>query len=525
MLVLFASALPAVAELQNVEVGGEVRARGRYWRNVWADGNGWANYVAARFWPSRPLGDVVFPPRGGLWSRFDWDDRGADLKYVEQRTTLGVKADFTEDVNAVITLESYDVWGEDFRSNYITGADARAATADDLEFIEAYIEADNLFGQPLRLRIGRQLITLGKGWLVGETSIETLAQPFDAVRLTFDAEDYEVDAFWSKLAERSPVEEDGDADFYGVYGTYKGFKPLQASVYFLWLRDAQSIEDQVYGPFGEWVEEVFNVDKYRPTNIYTYGVRLFGRWGGLDYDLEVARQRGYSGTAGHLTREWGALYSDSRPNPDFIGADVEVGYTFDVAWQPRVYVGGALFEGADNRGNDVWQTFSRYPGILYQPHANLGFNRLFSSQTLAGMFDDGQVFTNLWQGRLGVDAAPTEKLSTSVQVAYLSVFDPFEHPRVYLFEKSRLPFLQKRPLFPVLTFWDRDGDDELGWLTTLKLTYAYSDDLYIAFGWEHLFTGDGMAEGHYVDLMNFANTMGSDDDDADYFYVDTGIQF
>ena len=129
-------------------------------------------------------------------------------------------------------MSFWSIWGEDFRSDYITGADRRAVTADDLEFIQAYIEAANLFGQPLRIRIGRQLITLGKGWLVGETAIATRAQPFDAVRLTFEAEDYEADVFWSKLAERSPVEESIYSSSNSKPGICPGREPVAIIIFF-----------------------------------------------------------------------------------------------------------------------------------------------------------------------------------------------------------------------------------------------------------------------------------------------------
>ncbi len=137
--VLAFSSMPVLAELQNVEIGGEIRIRGRYWANVWERNTRWWNPVAANNFVGRALGDERFAPRGGVWSRFDWDEHGANRKYVEQRTVLNVKADFTDDVKAVMEIESYDVWGEDFRSIYITGVDIRAKTDDDVEFIKAYI--------------------------------------------------------------------------------------------------------------------------------------------------------------------------------------------------------------------------------------------------------------------------------------------------------------------------------------------------------------------------------------------------
>ena len=47
---------------------------------------------------------------------------------------------------AFIEIDSYDIWGEDFRSNYVTGVDARAASGDDVEMYQAYIEAEEMSG-------------------------------------------------------------------------------------------------------------------------------------------------------------------------------------------------------------------------------------------------------------------------------------------------------------------------------------------------------------------------------------------
>jgi hypothetical protein len=81
------------AELQNVEVGGNIRIRGNYY-NL---------------------------------------DQAVDTSFVEQRTRLSVKADFTQDVSAFIELDYYNHWGEDFRSLYLTGADFRGGGGTDVD--------------------------------------------------------------------------------------------------------------------------------------------------------------------------------------------------------------------------------------------------------------------------------------------------------------------------------------------------------------------------------------------------------
>ncbi|MGC9054093.1 MAG: hypothetical protein ACP5KS_09445, partial [Candidatus Hydrogenedens sp.] len=131
-----------MAELQNVEVGGSIRIRGNYISNLFNDFAGPMPSVQSRWSPvsviRRPIGNLLGP---GVNSIFSWDNDQSDLSFVEQRTRLHVKADFTEEVSTFIELDSYDVWGEDFRSqNYITGVDARQNSIDDVEIFQAYIE-------------------------------------------------------------------------------------------------------------------------------------------------------------------------------------------------------------------------------------------------------------------------------------------------------------------------------------------------------------------------------------------------
>ena len=143
---------PAFAYLQNVEVGGSIRIRGNYFQNAFTDAGPEVR------WPAGVLGTR---PIGGFFgnsvaSLFDWDDNGDDLDFVEQRTRLNVTAEFTDGVSAFIELDSYDEWGEDFRSDYLTGVDGRAASVDDVEVYQAYIQANEVLGYPVNVRIGRQ---------------------------------------------------------------------------------------------------------------------------------------------------------------------------------------------------------------------------------------------------------------------------------------------------------------------------------------------------------------------------------
>ncbi|PKL13179.1 MAG: hypothetical protein CVV52_07100, partial [Spirochaetae bacterium HGW-Spirochaetae-8] len=134
-------------------------------------------------------------------------DEDSHLSVVSQYTKLRVRADFSEGVGAFVEFDGLAEWGEDFRSNFITGADMRSDSTDDVEVYQAYLEAAELFGTPLWLRVGRQELRFGSEWLIGGNdngSVPAWGLSFDAVRFTYALDDLAIDAFWSKLAERKP---------------------------------------------------------------------------------------------------------------------------------------------------------------------------------------------------------------------------------------------------------------------------------------------------------------------------------
>ncbi|NIA15675.1 MAG: alginate export family protein [Nitrospiraceae bacterium] len=519
-LTLLLGALPSAAELQNIKIGGELRIRGTWWHNSFnTRATPWLVGPQLRI-PSvlmqrRPIGDAY----GGqnAMSFWRWNERGADYTLVEQRTVLNVHARFTEQVAAFIELESFDVWGEDFRSNYITGVDARANSNDDVEVYQAYIEASEMFGQPLRLRVGRQELVLGSGWLVGNSSAhpEFRGLSFDAIRLTYTGDSYSVDAFWSKLAETGVIDEDGDIDLYGVYASCTAIDDMTFDLYWLLVRDARAIKDTNLGLVGEWIEDWVGLDDYDVTNLHTVGIRAAGQLNAFDFEAEAAYQFGNAGQVGALFVP--GVYGDDGADFGEWAANLELGYQFDIAWQPRVYLAGAYFGGEDNRDITFWQWLNPF----LKSKASVSFNRLFSNKVYSSLLDEIGALSNFWTAQAGVDLAPSERFDINLNLAYFATLDEFAHPipRPIYWRDYIIIFAHP------FSFWTRETDSELGWELSLKLVYRYSDDLEFEAGVSHLFTGDGLTDGNYSDLNGLVFTGGTDNDDADYLYVQSRLQF
>ena len=507
-------AVPAMAELQNVIVGGAIEIRANYYRNGFADTPEirWPQVAGVAFLPGRAIGGPFAP---SVVSLFDWDDRGNDMDFVEQRTRLNVKADFTDEVSAFIELDSYDIWGEDFRSNYITGADFAAASGDDVEVYQAYIEANEMWGTPLRARIGRQELSFGSEWLVGtnDTNSGFSGLSFDGVRLTYGTDLFSVDAWAAKLQENSPIEEDEDITFYGVYGSYTGLEDISIDAYWMLVRDAVSLNDTNFTFFPEWVEDWIGVDDYDPTYLHTVGLRGAGTIGAFDFEAEAAYQFGDADSVGFSFAPF--LYGDDDSEFDEWAGNLEVGYTFDMTYQPRVFLGGAYFGGEDNRDLTFWEWLSPFD----RPEASVSFNRLFSNWEYSQFLDTMGDMSNFWVARAGVSAMPTESLQVMLKASYFQAIEEFDAPRHIKIGRFRVP------LNPNWSFWTQTNDDSLGIEAELSATYNYSEDLAFELGWAHLFVDDGLDEGSFTSRNALVFNGGSSDDDADYVYLETRLSF
>lgn len=496
------AAMPAArADLQNVEIGGSVLVLGEYYNDAYAP-----DYELR--WPAEWLWGR---PTGGegnaIFSGYAWDDRSGGLALVSQWTRLHIKADFTDNVSAFVEFDSMDVWGEDFRANYLTGVDGRAASVDDVEIYQAYIDVQELFGTPLALRVGRQELSFGNEWLVGNNDAVFYGHfglSFDAVRATYAADTFSVDAWWAKVAEMSGIEQDGDTDFSGIYASYTGFDGISLDAYGLWLRDALAVQDTANSPFGEWVEELAGVDDYDPANIYTVGLRGGGEFGAFDFEAELAYQWGDAGQAG----SWFApvLYGDNDAEYSAWSAHADAGYTFDIAWSPRVGLGYVYLGGEDDRDISFGEWLEAMVNPFYRG-SSVSFNRLFSDLYFSN-FLDGTDMSNVHVFILGLSAAPTDKVELTAEVKYLRADEPFA-----------------RPVVPWLGFVSRENDKDLGWETYLDATYQYTDDIYFCAGWSHMFTGDGLRHGHFTQSNGLDFNGGTDDDAVDYFFFQTEVTF
>jgi hypothetical protein len=425
--------------LTNVEVGGSIRIRGNY------------------FTP----GTLTADP-----------DDYEGLAFTEQRTTVNVKADFTDDVTAFIEFDAYDHWGDDsFRENPKTGI--AIDRGDDVHLYQSYIEMREAWGYPLTIRIGRQEVLFGSEWLFGnnDTAGAFTGLSHDGITVAYSSDNFTLTGLYSKISETFAAEEDGDVDVYALYGSYTGLEDLVIDGYVAYLRSAAG--------FAQGNEET--------VELTTVGARVAGERGAFDFEGEVAYQTGQAMVA------IGFVYASGGPQADdfeydALGVNVEIGFTMDNDYQLRFFLGAAFFTGTD--GEDI------------------GFNRLFSDWEYSEFLANTDM-SNVLVIRGGASAQLTEKIGVLGVVSY---FEEDEE-----FGIAPVPRGGPAP--------SSSPDDEIGLEVGLYLTYDYSEDLYFEFGYAHFFTDDGLEDGSLITGNGMFGIGGMGDDDADYFYVETGISF
>ena len=485
------------AELQNVDVGGSIEIYGAYYSEFFADRDRliWPDFLM----PRRAIGPT------GTITYVDNDGHGPNTGFVEQRTKLNLRADFTDNVAAFIELDSVWNWGDDFSSDYRDGGDRRAVSDGDPSIFQAYVEVEDLFGLPARLRVGRQTLALGHEWLVGTNSDPDpfIEVSFDALRFTIGDGPLTADLWAAKLGENGVNEQDGDVDFYGAYATWNASEALAIDAYYMFLRDARSIRDTNFAAPIEWLEDVADLDNYDSTTLHTAGLALYGAWNQFDYYAEAAYQWGEADALGAQFRLPGQLYGDNNARFGSFGSLFEFGYTFDVNLTPRVFVTGAYF-GSDDRRDlsyaDFLNPFSR-------PQASVSFNRLFSSYRPTH-FLDYSALSNFWLLRAGIEFTITEKLSVSLDAMNYRVVEALDVPHHIRLGDFRIPTA------PALPFRTKQGDDNLGIEIMLAPTYAYSEDLAFSMQFVYHFLGGAYTDGVFLDENGSRFIGGSGDEDA-----------
>ena len=330
--------VPAFAETQNVKISGDI--------NVWT--------LARHNFNLDKSVDAPGTANGG--------DTTAVFM---QQVGLNVEADLTDNVSTYVRIINERDW------------DATNGLTVDLD--EAYVTLKEMLYAPLTVRIGRQNLWFGKGFIIGNNSSAwdpighltaneiSTSTAFDAIRGTLDYDPWTLDMVYAKIDENAAAATD-DVELSGVNLGYLFDKyEAEAEAYWFYEHDR--------GPEGDAAKNAA-AGKRGSSTIHTIGLRgSFVPYEDVNVWLEGALQ------AGEYVSNLEAVDMDREAFALDVGGD----YTFaDVRWTPLLGLEYIFYSGAEpERNQEDWEGWDMmYRGKFdsqIREYQNLLYNTAFDN--------------------------------------------------------------------------------------------------------------------------------------------------
>jgi hypothetical protein len=315
-----AFAVPASAETQNIKVSGDIKAA----------------YV--------------------YQDKIDFTDHDRDNRnFFMQQVGLNIEADLTDNVSTYVRLINEREWNAAEQSGSV-GSDTTNKSFDIL-LDEAYITLKEMLYAPLTVKIGRQNIWLGRGFVIGNSanwgagqlgaSIQEYSDmtAFDSVRATLDYDPWTIDLIYAKIDENqstaTPAAGTSNYDDVDLYVANVGYDftkyDAEAEAYYIYKTDKS-----------------LRID-HKSDNVQTIGIRgSFVPFDAMNIWAEGAYQFGKDRTSTILDNAGNAISATRKAGAVDVGMD----YTFtDVKWTPTVgaewiWLSGDKVSGSKQEGWD-----------------------------------------------------------------------------------------------------------------------------------------------------------------------------
>ncbi|GMR04466.1 MAG: alginate export family protein [Thermodesulfobacteriota bacterium] len=403
---------------------------------------------------------------------------GGSQSVVLQRVRLTTNAEITNDTSVKITLQDSRAWGQTMNSNGGPRLTDMTTNENTLDLYESYLKVDNLFGQPLSLKVGRQALVYGDERLIGAFGWNNNGRSFDAAKLTYGSDAVDIDLFASKIKETSSAAVNGgaggddDQDFYGIYATIKAVANNTIDVYALLLRDSNS--SGAFGQGSAFGNTTLGGSIDGTSTLWTYGARIKGKYKAIDYTLEVPFQSGSidTTTANYDINAWAAA--------------LKGGYTLPTPMKIRIGAEYALASGDDDPNDTDLNTFSN---LFPTNHGHYGFA-------------DQQGWRNMKSWNVNATAQVNSQLK--LYVAYWNFKLNEEKDGWY----SAGQWNNSTSGFRAAS--STNTEDQVGSEIDLVATYKYNSSVTAQLGWSRFFTGD---------FLDQSTNIGSAAEDMDFAYL------
>jgi hypothetical protein len=189
------------------------------------------------------------------------DTLDTDASHFMHNAEIQLDADLTDNVSATIRVVNQTDWdvshindntAADGDPQNVVGAGALDGAQDhygefDVILDEAYVTLKELFFTPLTVRIGKQDIWFGKGFIIGanwddpngqiSSDEYTSLKSFKAIRGTWDFEPWTLDAVYAMI-EENEIQADDDRDIMGInLGCILDYYNAEVETYYWLVRD------------------------------------------------------------------------------------------------------------------------------------------------------------------------------------------------------------------------------------------------------------------------------------------------
>ncbi|MBU1083704.1 MAG: alginate export family protein [Candidatus Omnitrophota bacterium] len=447
---MLAVSTAAFAETQSVKVSGDITMRGLARGNYDLDSN-----------------DIKATTESSDWAT-----------YLTSTAEVQVDADLTDNVAGVIRLVNQRVWGDDNYTSTAAGelrridpngtvttaAIAPANAAFDVDVDLAYIELKEFLYSPLTLKIGKQDLWFGKGFIIGAQPQDnqnslyageyTVVNSFDAIRATLDYDPWTIDAIYSKIAENARRADD-DINLWGVnVGYVFDSYDAEAEAYWFWKESRN--------PGGAAGISLNSLNGNINNDVHVFGAR--GSFDPIE-DWTVALEGAYQGGEYMVAGQIG----DRERRGWAVDALIECRYwQDDFAWKPVLSAEYIYYSGEEYLGDQTAASNGRYDA--WDPMFRGKFDtaiREFQNVFYSTAQASTPSYTNQHQALLRGTIEPTDSLTIDATYGHF--------------------WLAKKFNAAVNT------DKEIGDEVDLKLTWDYTEDVQFGLlaGW--FFPGDHFA--------------------------------
>jgi hypothetical protein len=324
---------------------------------------------------------------------------------------------------------------------------------DTFDVRQAFVEIGSVETNKFGLRVGRQELAFGEQRLLGHLNWTNTARSFDAVRASYRAKTYRIDAFSASVVNLRDGSFNRRADGNNLHGAYGSFAKLIPKA---------TVEPYVFWRLGRGVRSEAGTPG--KLDFKTVGLRWVGKLpANFDYGLEVAGQTGSFAT------------DDMRA---FAGHWV-FGYTMSkIKTTPRVFAEYNYASGDRNPADGKRGTFDQlYP----------------TGHDKSGLAD--QVgWRNIENGRAGVELKPTKKLALST--SYHSWWLANPHDGLY----NAAGALVARTA-------NGSAGKRVGQEADVQGTYPLTSQMQLGLGYAHIFPGTFLKKTTPGKPYNFSYVM------------------